>query len=198
MPIAMSSTTPLPPTTTLEAELTALASAPSNVEAKAIADSIALGIKKSARSLDALLAAQIFDVVLLWSTSKHAGEREYAPVLVERLCRSLGTGVEGVFLPLIPALLNLSMDKAQPVRSAVNTAMNALIKICPAEGSWMVLDVLCKTLEDAKGWRSKVAALKAIENVVKGGSEEWVALELGTTIPYVEHAMHDTKTEVSN
>jgi elongation factor 3 len=61
----------------------------------------------------------------------------------------------------------------------------------------MILDTLCKTLEEAKGWRSKVAALKAIEALVKPGAEEWVAVELGHVIPFVEHAMHDTKAEVS-
>ncbi|KAK4684458.1 hypothetical protein P7C73_g5719, partial [Tremellales sp. Uapishka_1] len=198
MPIAMASTpiSPLPQSTLL-AELTSLALAPSNVEAKAIADTIALTLKKSPRTLDAIVDAKIFDVILLWSSSKATSEREAAPVLVERLCRSLGAGVEGVFLPLIPALLNLSMDKGLPVRSAVNTAMNALIKITPVEGSRSVLDILCKTLDEGKGWRSKVAALKAMEGLVKPGAEDWIANELGTTIPHVEHAMHDTKTEVS-
>ncbi|ORY21910.1 putative mRNA export factor elf1 [Naematelia encephala] len=188
--------TPLPASPLL-AELTALAAAPSNVEAKSIADSIALALKKAPRTLDALQEARIVDVVLAWSSSKSAYERESAPVLVDRICRSLGTGVEGVFLPLVPALLNLSMDKGQPVRSAVNSAMTALIKICPPEGSRMVLDVLSKTLDDVKGWRSKIATLKAMEGLVKSGAEEWVANELGTVIPVVEHAMHDTKSEVS-
>lgn len=60
----------------------------------------------------------------------------------------------------------------------------------------MVLDVLSKTLDDAKGWRTKVAAMKAMEGLVRPGAEEWVANELGTIIPVVERAMHDTKAEV--
>ncbi|KAK8864159.1 hypothetical protein IAR55_001405 [Kwoniella newhampshirensis] len=188
--------TPLPSSTHL-AELTALATAASNVEAKATADTIALAIKKSPRSLDALQDAKVVDVVLAWSSSKSGYERESAPILVERICRSLGTGVEGVFLPLIPALLNLSMDKGQTVRSAVNSAMTSLIKAVAPEGSRMVLDVLCRTLDDAKGWRSKVAALKAIEGLVKPGAEDYLAFELGHAIPFIERAMHDTKAEVS-
>ena len=78
----------------------------------------------------------------------------------------------------------------------MNTAMNSLIKICPAEGSRKVLEVLCATLDDTKGWRTKVAALKAMEGLVKPGAEEWIAMELGRVIPVVEHAMHDTKSEV--
>jgi len=190
------------PTTTLAPspfapELRALATAPSNVEAKAVADSIALSLKKAPRNLDAIQDGAIIDVVLAWSSSTSGFERESGPVLVERICRSLGTGVEGVFLPLVPALLTLAMDKGQPVRSAVNTVMNSLIKICPAEASRMVFDTLCRTLDEAKGWRTKVAALKAMEGLVKPGAEEWVAMELGRIIPVIEHAMHDTKSEVS-
>jgi len=185
------------PESTVTAELTALASAANNVEAKSIADSIALVLKKSPTTLHALQDAKIVDVILIWASSKSGYERESAPVLVERLCKSLGTGVEGVFIPLIPALLNLSMDKGQPVRSAVTSAINALMKICPAEGARLVLDVLCKSLDDAKGWRSKVSALKAIEALVKPGAEEYIANELGHVIPYVERSMHDTKSEVS-
>ena len=192
---APSQVSPLPSSPVLS-ELTALAQAGSNVEAKSIADSIALALKKSPNTLHALQDAKIFDVVLLWASSKSGYERESAPVLVERTCRSLGTGVEGVFIPLVPVLLGLSMDKGQPVRSAVTSAINALVKICPAEGSRLMLDTLCRTLEDAKGWRTKVAALKAMEALVKPGAEEYVANELGHVIPFVERAMHDTKAEV--
>jgi elongation factor 3 len=195
-PVAAPQVSPLPDST-VAAELASLASAPNGVEAKSIADSIALSLKKSPTTLHALQDAKIVDVVLIWASSKSGYERESAPVLVERICRSLGTGVEGVFIPLIPALVNLSMDKGQPVRSAVTSALNALIKICPAEGSRLVLDVLCRSLEDGKGWRSKVSALKAIEGLVKPGAEEYIANELGHVIPFVERAMHDTKAEVS-
>lgn len=195
-PVAAPITTPLPPNTFTE-EYAALATAASNVEAKATADSIALALKKAPRTLDALQDARVVDVVLAWLSSASNYERESAPVLVERLCRSLGSGVEGVFLPLLPALLAQAMDKGQPVRSAVNSAVTAMMKIVPAEGSRLALDVLCKVLDEAKGWRTKVAALKAMEGLVKPGAEEYVANELGKVIPVVEHAMHDTKSEVS-
>jgi elongation factor 3 len=89
------------------------------------------------------------------------------------------------------------MDKGQPVRSAIQSAVNALIKICPPESTRQVLEILGTTLNDVKGWRSKVAALKAMEGMVRPGEDgEWVALEFGHIIPTVEHAMHDTKSEV--
>ncbi|WVQ82413.1 hypothetical protein IAT38_004541 [Cryptococcus sp. DSM 104549] len=197
-PVASNATAPtLLPSSTHIVELTALAQAQSNVEAKAAADVIALSLKKAPHTLNAVQDARIVDVVLAWSSSKSGYERESAAVLVERIVRSLGTGVEGVFLPLIPALLNLAMDKGQPVRSAVNSAMTSLIKATAPEGSRMVFDVLSRTLSETKGWRTKIAALKAMEGLVKAGAEEYVAAELGGVIPVVEMAMHDTKTEVS-
>ncbi|ORX36907.1 mRNA export factor elf1 [Kockovaella imperatae] len=196
-PVAAPALTPIPPSPIGDL-LTSLATAPSNVEAKSIADSIALSLKKAPRTIGAIQEARIVDVVLIWAGSSSGYERESAAVLVERICKSLGTGVEGIFLPLVPALLSLAMDKGQPVRSAVTSAMNALIKATPVEGSRVAFDALCRTLEDAKGWKTKVASLKAMENLVKPGAEEWVAAELGRVIPAVEHAMHDTKAEVSS
>lgn len=188
--------TPIPDSP-FSAELAALATAPSNADAKSTADAIALSLKKAPRTIEAIQDGKIVDMVLAWAGSKSGYERESAPVLVERVCKSLGTGVEGVFIPVIPSLLSLAMDKGQPVRSAVNTAMNSLIKASAPEGSRSLLETLCRVLDEAKGWRTKVAALKAMEGTVKQGAEEWVAAELGRVIPFVEAAMHDTKAEVS-
>ncbi|WVQ77165.1 hypothetical protein IAR50_006848 [Cryptococcus sp. DSM 104548] len=188
--------TALPASTHLE-ELTKLAVAANNVEAKAIADGIALSLKKAPKTLNALQDAKIVDVVLAWAASKSPSEKEAAAVLVERISRSLSTGIEGVFLPLVPAILNLSQDKVQQVRTSVNSAMVSLIKAVAPEGVRSVLEVLVKVLDDSKQWRTQVATLKAMEGLVKAGSEEYVANELGHVIPVVEHAMHDTKSEVS-
>lgn len=195
-PVATPQGSPLPPTPLTE-QLIAISTAASNVDAKAAADALALSLKKSPSPLAALQEGKIIDVVLLWAGSKSGYERESAPVLVERIARSLGSGAEGAFLPVVPALLNLAMDKGQPVRSSASSAVSALIKITPPEGTRSVLDMLTRTLDDAKGWRTKTAALKAMEGLVRPGAEEWVAAELGHVIPVVEAAMHDTKAEVA-
>lgn len=195
-PVAAPQLSPLPASPFAE-DFVALATAPSNVEAKATADGLALKLKKALQTIEAIQDGKIVDVVKIWADSKSGYERESAPVLVERICRSLGTGAESVFLPLIPVLAALSMDKGQPVRSAVTSAMNAIVKATPVEGTRPLLDTLCATLDETKGWRSKVTALKAMEGVVKAGAEEWVAAELGRVIPVVERAMHDTKAEVN-
>jgi hypothetical protein len=60
-PFAAPSLTPLPESPFL-AELTSRATAPSNLDAKAIADSIALSLKTSPRVLEAMKKAKIIDV----------------------------------------------------------------------------------------------------------------------------------------
>lgn len=194
MPAATPSLLPFSP---MVDDFNKVATADSNVAAKAAADAIALQIKKAPRSLDALNASKLPEVVKIWAESKSGYERESAGVLVERVVKSLGSGVEGAFLPSIPVLLNLAMDKGAPVRSGVNSAIKSIVKAAPAEATRPMLQALVNGLEESKGWRSKVAACKAIEEMVKPGAEEHVGEMLGEVIPHIEMAMHDTKAEVS-
>jgi hypothetical protein len=97
-----SSLTPLPESLFL-AELTSLATASSTVDSKAIADSIALSLRKSPGVLEATQNAKIIDVVLMSFGSKSGYGRESAPVLLERIFKSLDAGIESV-IPLVPAL----------------------------------------------------------------------------------------------
>ena len=52
------------------AELTSLATAASNAEAKSIADGIALSLKKSPNTIEAIQDGKIVDLVLAWAGSK--------------------------------------------------------------------------------------------------------------------------------
>ena len=74
------------------------------------------------------------------------------PCLVERMCRSLGTGVEGVFIPLIPfhVVAGDGQGPAGPKRRHVPRT-NAIMKIVPPEGSRVVLDTLSRSLGGRQG-----------------------------------------------
>ncbi|KAJ9111773.1 hypothetical protein QFC22_006432 [Naganishia vaughanmartiniae] len=192
-----SDVTPLPSSPFVE-QLRALALATSTLEAKSLADAFCSSVKKSSSLpvAQTLLQAQIPDIIEWWASSKSQAERESAGILVERLVKSLGEGIEGLLLHAIPVLLNVLMDKTQSIRQAAQGGVNALIKISAPEGTRQIMDILKAILDDSKGWRTKVGALKAMEGLVKPGAEEWVAEELGHVIPLIERAMHDTKTEV--
>ncbi len=86
------------------------------------------------------------------------------------------------------------MDKGDVVRIAATAATKAILKLFPPESTRVVFRALEDIAENAK-WRSKVGVLDAVKSFVNI-SKEHVAKELGTTIPKVEAAMHDTKAEV--
>lgn len=180
-------------------QFSALALATSTLSAKSLADSLIQSFKSSPSQTPAecFVSSNIPKVVKTWSESKNPAERESAGILVERLAKGLGQGSEGLLLPCVPDLLNVLMDKTQSIRTSAQAGVNAVVKVTAPEGTRQVMDVLKRVLDESKGWRTKVGALKAMENLVKTGSEEWVAEELGGVIPVVETAMHDTKGEVS-
>jgi len=189
---------PLPASSFID-QLTSLALATSSLSAKSLADSLVQAFKSSPNQTHAecFVSAEIPTVVKTWCESKHQAERESAGILVERLAKGLGEGSEGLLIPIIPDLLNVLTDKTQSIRSSAQAGVNAVIKVSAPEGTRQIMHVLKMVLDESKGWRSKVGALKAMEGLVKSGSEDWVAEELGGVIPVVEHAMHDTKSEVS-
>lgn len=88
------------------------------------------------------------------------------------------------------------MDKGDVVRQAATSAAKSILKLFPPEATRLVFRVLEGILEEGK-WRSKVGALDAMKSFVASAGEQ-VANELGTTLPKVERAMHDTKSEVSS
>jgi hypothetical protein len=86
------------------------------------------------------------------------------------------------------------MDKGDVVRQASMNATKAILKLFPPEATKIVFRVLEDILENGK-WKTKVGALDAMKGFVASAGEQ-VANELGVTLPKVEKAMHDTKSEV--
>ena len=86
------------------------------------------------------------------------------------------------------------MDKGDVVRIAATTATKNILKLFPPEATRIVFRTLEDILDKGK-WRTKVGVLDAMKTFVNTAKDA-VANELGTTIPKVEHAMHDTKSEV--
>ena len=87
------------------------------------------------------------------------------------------------------------MDKGEVVRIAAATAVKAILKLFPPESTRIVFSTLETILENGK-WRTKVGVLDAFRTFVTPARDA-VAAELGTTLPKIEAAMHDTKQEVS-
>lgn len=86
------------------------------------------------------------------------------------------------------------MDKGDVVRDAATVATKAILKLFPPESVRVVFKTLEDILETGK-WRTKVGALDAMKNFVNSARDA-VAAEIGSILPKVEGAMHDTKSEV--
>lgn len=87
------------------------------------------------------------------------------------------------------------MDKGDVVRAAATAAVKSILKLFPPESTHVVFDTL-ETILDTGKWRTKVGVLDAFK-VFVSPARDAVAAELGDILPKVEHAMHDTKQEVS-
>ena len=131
-----------------------------------------------------------------FATNKKSGyERESAAIAFQSFINILGAPVAPILLQSLPILFELYMDKGDVVRIAAATAVKAILKLFPPESTRIVFSTLETILEKGK-WRTKVGVLDAFRTFVTPARDA-VAAELGTTLPKIEAAMHDTKQEVS-
>lgn len=86
------------------------------------------------------------------------------------------------------------MDKGDVVRTAATSSTKAIIKLFPPESTRLIFRNLEENLDKAK-WKGKVGILDAFKTFVPTAKTQ-VADQLGETLPKVEAAMHDTKSEV--
>lgn len=114
----------------------------------------------------------------------------------QSLATTLGAPAAPLLLPSLSVLFELYMDKGDVVRAAATAACKAILKLFPPESTRIVFRTLEDILENGK-WRTKVGVLEAMKAWV-ANAQEYVAEQLGITIPKVEAAMHDTKAEVRN
>ncbi|KAI9062869.1 hypothetical protein FKP32DRAFT_1592838 [Trametes sanguinea] len=175
--------------------LDALRTAPTGPDAKAAADRLAREISKT--GLETLTDANILSTLHGYATNKKSGyERESAAIAFHSLATVLGAPCAPLLLPSLSVLFELYMDKGDVVRTAAATATKAILKLFPPESTRIVFRTLEDILDKGK-WRTKVGVLDAMKSFVNTARDA-VANELGTTIPKVEAAMHDTKAEVSS
>lgn len=131
-----------------------------------------------------------------FATNKKSGyERESAAIAFQSLATILGAPVAPLLLPSLPVIFDLYMDKGDVVRAAAFSAIKSILKLFPPESIRILFRHLECILEAGK-WRVKVGVLDAFRSFVTSARDA-VAAELGTVLPKVEAAMHDTKQEAS-
>ncbi|KAG6850942.1 hypothetical protein H0H93_005811 [Arthromyces matolae] len=172
----------------------ALRSAPTAPDAKAAADRLAREVAKAGPQ--SLEDDDVLNTLHAFATNKKSGyERESAVIAFTSLATILGAPIGPLLLPSLPVIFDLYMDKGDVVRTAAAAAVKAILKLFPPESTHLVFESLVPILEAGK-WRTKVGVLDAFK-AFAGPARDAVAAELGTLLPKVEHAMHDTKQEVS-
>ncbi|KAG5638866.1 hypothetical protein H0H81_009169 [Sphagnurus paluster] len=172
----------------------ALRSAPTAPEAKGAADRLAREVSKNGPQC--LNDNDVIKTLHSFATNKKSGyERESAAIAFQSLANILGAPAAPLLLPSLPILFDLYMDKGDVVRAAATAAVKAILKLFPPESTRVVFKHLVDILETGK-WRTKVGVLDALKSFVTPARDA-VAAELGTLLPKVEGAMHDTKQEVS-
>ncbi|KAI0630386.1 P-loop containing nucleoside triphosphate hydrolase protein [Trametes polyzona] len=175
--------------------LDALRTAPTAPDAKAAADRLTREVHKT--GLESLTDANILTTLHAYANNKKSGyERESAAIAFHSFATVIGAPCAPLLLPSLPVLYELYMDKGDVVRAAATTATKAILKLFPPESTRIVFRTLEDILDKGK-WRTKVGVLDAMKTFVNSARDA-VANELGTTIPKVEAAMHDTKAEVSS
>lgn len=130
------------------------------------------------------------------SNKKSGYERESAAICYNSLAVILGPSVAPLLLTALQTLFDLYMDKGDVVRVAATSAVKSILKQLPPEATRTVFRTLESILENGK-WRSKVGVLDSFKPFVNS-ARDFVAAELGSVLPKVEIAMHDTKPEVSS
>lgn len=131
-----------------------------------------------------------------FATNKKSGyERESAAIAFQSLATILGAPVAPLLLPSLPIIFDLYTDKGDVVRAAAFSAIKSILKLFPPESIRILFRHLECILEAGK-WRVKVGVLDAFRSFVTSARDA-VAAELGTVLPKVEAAMHDTKQEAS-
>ncbi|KAF9568069.1 hypothetical protein CPC08DRAFT_488757 [Agrocybe pediades] len=190
-PVAMPDTSASP----FAPHFEALRVAPTAPDAKAAADRLAREVtKQGPQSLDQY---RVLQTLHAFATNKKSGfERESAALAFHSLATVLGAPIAPLLLPSLPVLFDLYMDKGDVVRSAASSAVKAILKLFPPQSTRIVFRQLESILSNGK-WRTKVGVLESFKPFVTS-ARDFVAAELGVTLPKIEAAMHDTKAEVSS
>ncbi|PFH53784.1 hypothetical protein AMATHDRAFT_54296 [Amanita thiersii Skay4041] len=173
----------------------ALRTAPTAPDAKAASDRIAREVAKYGPQ--SLHDNKVLDIIHAFAKNKKSGyERESAGFAFQSLANILGPPIVPLLLPSLPLLFDLYMDKGEVVRIAATAAVKTILKLLPPEATHLVFQSF-KDILDAGKWRTKIGVLDALKSFVPTAPQA-VSVELGSILPRVENAMHDTKQEVAS
>ncbi|OCK84301.1 ARM repeat-containing protein [Lepidopterella palustris CBS 459.81] len=128
---------------------------------------------------------------------KDAVARERALDAIRAIAQhsTVSPAVEPYLVALLPNTLAAVGDKMSSVKTAAQTASQAIVEASNANAVKAVIPALVSSLRNAQKWPEKMCDLKCIEILCKSAPAQ-LAFRVPDLIPVISEAMWDTKPEV--
>ncbi|XTI82693.1 ARM repeat-containing protein [Cenococcum geophilum] len=128
---------------------------------------------------------------------KDAVARERALDAIRAIAQhsTVSPAVEPYLVSLLPNTLAAVGDKMSSVKTAAQTASEAIVEASNANAVKAVIPAIIHSLRNAQKWPEKMADLKCIEILCKSAPAQ-LAFRVPDLIPVISEAMWDTKPEV--
>ncbi|KAF2736785.1 ARM repeat-containing protein [Polyplosphaeria fusca] len=132
------------------------------------------------------------------NNKKDAVARERALDAIRAIAQhsTVSASVEPYLVSLLPNVLGAVGDKMSSVKTAAQTAAEAIVSASNANAVKAIIPHIAKSLETAQKWPEKMTDLKCIELLCKNAPAQ-TAFRVPDLIPVVSGAMWDTKADVS-
>jgi len=158
-----------------------------------IGPSIVSSVNAEPRKIEPLVAALAEKIA---SASKGADTNAVGALnAYEALANNCILAAEPFLIHHLPAVLIAAGDKAATVRSAAESAVNAVVTKMSSNSVRQVLPHLFKSSEAGLAWQTRVLALKTIATLSDTAPEQ-LGHALPEVVPQVTTQMSDTKKEV--
>ncbi|OCL11390.1 ARM repeat-containing protein [Glonium stellatum] len=128
---------------------------------------------------------------------KDAAARERALDAIRAIAQhsSVSPAVEPYLVSLLPSTLAAVGDKMSSVKTAAQTASEAIVEASNANAVKAIIPAIIHSLRNAQKWPEKMTDLKCIEILCKSAPAQ-LAFRVPDLIPVISEAMWDTKPEV--
>jgi len=128
---------------------------------------------------------------------KDAVARERALDAIRAIAQhsTVSPAVEPYLVSLLPNTLAAVGDKMSSVKTAAQTASEAIVEASNANAVKAAIPAIIRSLRNAQKWPEKMADLKCIEILCKSAPAQ-LAFRVPDLIPVISEAMWDTKPEV--
>ncbi|KAI1326217.1 ABC transporter [Xylariaceae sp. FL0255] len=131
------------------------------------------------------------------SNKKDAAVREKAAVAIQAIAQhsEVSPSVEPYLVVLLPAVLAAIGDKITAVKTAATAASLAIVEAINPNSVKAIIAHLSNSILTAQKWPEKMAALDAIDTLVRTAPAQ-LAYRVPELIPVISESMWDTKKEV--